>query len=230
MNTRLEYEVFSTYYENASYNYRQTNFESDEEFLDFLKKIQFKSLYDYGVELTSQDRILTLSTCNNRITSDTRSVTHARLVRQIAFDIKSGTESEGDNSDKGGKKAVLANVYLMDLKLCYGPSDKLTYAVIDPSFNTVFREFTTELPADVLEVSLLVTPADTQSKLTYTLNGKEADPALLKLLPEDNEIKLHVQSRDGQYDRNYTIFIKRSTPAEAGQPSPTSLQSTPEAK
>lgn len=44
----------------------------------FLKTIKDRSIYDFGDILTMQDKILTLSTCDN--SGDFRIVVHARLV------------------------------------------------------------------------------------------------------------------------------------------------------
>ncbi|RCW43518.1 class B sortase [Paenibacillus prosopidis] len=85
MNTQFEYEVFSTYAANRDYNYRQTNFSSDDEYLDFLQRIRDKSIYNYNVELTSDDKLITLSTCNNEFGDEYRSVIHAKLIKQIIY-------------------------------------------------------------------------------------------------------------------------------------------------
>ena len=55
----------------------RTVFEDDEHEL-FLKTIKDRSIYDFGDILTMQDKILTLSTCDN--SGDFRIVVHARLV------------------------------------------------------------------------------------------------------------------------------------------------------
>ena len=91
LNMRLEYEVFSTYLEHSTYNYRQVEFSNDSEYLDFLKRITSKSEHNYNIELTPEDKILTLSTCDGNISYDGRSIIHARLTKQTIYD-KSGEE------------------------------------------------------------------------------------------------------------------------------------------
>ncbi len=41
--------------------------------------------YDFGLELNGLDKIITLSTCNNNLGQDKRSVVHAKLVRMIDY-------------------------------------------------------------------------------------------------------------------------------------------------
>ncbi len=90
MNMRLEYEVFSTYLEHSSYNYRQVEFSNDSEYLDFLKRIASRSEHNYNIELSPKDKILTLSTCDGNIMYDGRSVIHARLVKQTIYEKNGG--------------------------------------------------------------------------------------------------------------------------------------------
>lgn len=40
------------------------NFNSEEEYLNHLKKLKSKSMYDTGVEVTKDDEILILQTCS----------------------------------------------------------------------------------------------------------------------------------------------------------------------
>jgi sortase B len=75
----IEWEVFSVYVTDADFNYRQTEFSSVEEYLSFLNKLQSKSMFDKGIELTGDDQILTLSTCTYEY-DDARFVVHARRV------------------------------------------------------------------------------------------------------------------------------------------------------
>ena len=57
----------------------ETNFASDDTYLKFLNTILYRSIYDFQVNLSSSDKVLTLSTCY----SDTeRTVVHARLIKR----------------------------------------------------------------------------------------------------------------------------------------------------
>lgn len=62
---RLVYRIYSTgEVEDTSECYR-TEFATDEEFQEFLNMTKQISLYDTGVELTTSDKIVTLSTCTS---------------------------------------------------------------------------------------------------------------------------------------------------------------------
>lgn len=213
MNTRLEYEIFSVYFENASYNYRQTSFTSDDEYLTFLERIRSKSVYDYEVKLTSLDRIITLSTCNNNLGEEMRSVTHARLVRQIIYDKTSAAPYEAVSSEDTAKDIVSANTYLSQLLMNYESNEKTVTAIFTPAFSTAinspYKTFSTQLPPQVETVSLSYKTADPEATVKVTLNEKETDPLSLKLEYGNNVIKVKVVSRDKLYARIYTINATR---------------------
>ncbi len=86
MNTRLEYEVFSTFLISPTYNYRQTKFSSDEEYQKYLDDMMKKSTHDFGIKVTTKDRIVTLSTCYK---TTRRTAIIAKLKRQIIY-VKGG--------------------------------------------------------------------------------------------------------------------------------------------
>jgi len=78
-NEKCIYEVFSIYkIENEEY-YIKTDFESDNEFSKFLEVIKGRSQKDFNVDVTSEDSILTLSTCAND--NDYRIVLHAKKIK-----------------------------------------------------------------------------------------------------------------------------------------------------
>ena len=74
-----KYQVFSVYQIAKETYYTDNSFESDEEYISFLKELQSRSKVDFGVELEKDDQILTLSTCadNNYY----RVVLHAKLIK-----------------------------------------------------------------------------------------------------------------------------------------------------
>ena len=78
-NKDVKYEVFSIYKIEKEDYYITTNFKNDEEFLTFIKKIKSRSLKDFGVEVTSDDNILTLSTCADN--NNFRVVLHAKKMK-----------------------------------------------------------------------------------------------------------------------------------------------------
>ena len=90
MNTRLEYEVFSTFLVDPDYNYRQTSFYSDEEYQAYLDKLLAISTHDFGIKVGAEDRIVTLSTCYK---STQRVGVVGRLVKQTLYERGTGSQA-----------------------------------------------------------------------------------------------------------------------------------------
>lgn len=88
MNTRLEYEVVSTFLVDPYYNYRQTKFANDAEYKKYLDLILAKSVHDFGAKLDVKDKLITLSTCYK---TTRRTAIIGRLVRQIIYIMGSNT-------------------------------------------------------------------------------------------------------------------------------------------
>ena len=61
---KKRYEIFSVYVETSDFSYMDVNFASDKDYLEHLTKLKEKSMYDTGVEVTSDDEILILQTCS----------------------------------------------------------------------------------------------------------------------------------------------------------------------
>lgn len=78
-NHNYVFEVFSTYITSNETYYLQTSFKDDKSYNEFLTTIKNRSTYNFNVDLTSTDKILTLSTCSGL---DNRLVVHAKLVEQ----------------------------------------------------------------------------------------------------------------------------------------------------
>lgn len=78
INSNMSYQVFSTYVIEAEDYYIKTDFNNNEDYLKFLNEIKSRSVYNYGVNLDENDRILTLSTC---YTDNKRVVLHAKLIK-----------------------------------------------------------------------------------------------------------------------------------------------------
>lgn len=73
------WQIFSVYkIEEESY-YITTEFRNDEKYMEFLNTLESRSLYDFNTTLSSEDRILTLSTCYDDIL---RTVVHAKLIKR----------------------------------------------------------------------------------------------------------------------------------------------------
>lgn len=73
------YKVFSTYSTVSEDYYISTSFNDDASFDDFVKTLKKRSVYDYGVEVSGQDQILTLSSCLDG--RENRIVLHAKLIQ-----------------------------------------------------------------------------------------------------------------------------------------------------
>ncbi len=119
LSMHLEYQVFSAYSTESSFDYRRITFTDDADFLSFLETIKGKSEHDFGVSLSPQDKIITLSTCDESYGKDGRTVIHAKLVKQMVYD---GSGIEGDYAKvdgQSGKKIISSNVYLGTLLLQY---------------------------------------------------------------------------------------------------------------
>ena len=75
------FEVFAVYVTDISYPYIRTNFSTDEEFTEFAKDLQTRSLYvREGLTFEKNEHILTLSTCTNLVKTD-RIAVQAKLIR-----------------------------------------------------------------------------------------------------------------------------------------------------
>lgn len=72
------YKVFSVYQVMPEDYYIQTDFNNDKQYANFLKTIKARSINDFGISITKDDSILTLSTCSS--TGKERVVLHAKKV------------------------------------------------------------------------------------------------------------------------------------------------------
>lgn len=73
------WQIFSVYKIKAESYYITTNFTNDNEYQDFLNTITSRSKHKFKVELSIEDKILTLSTCYS---DDERTVVHAKLIKR----------------------------------------------------------------------------------------------------------------------------------------------------
>ena len=78
-----EAEVFAVYMTTTDFNYIQTDFASDEEFENYLSSVQEESIFETDVEVSTDDIILTLSTCEEEMGNiDGRLVVQAKLMKK----------------------------------------------------------------------------------------------------------------------------------------------------
>ena len=73
-----KYQIFSVYQIEVEDYYIQTFFSKDSEYQEFLDTLKSRSIKDFNVEVTSNDKILTLSTCGNN--SKYRVILHAKQI------------------------------------------------------------------------------------------------------------------------------------------------------
>jgi len=78
--------IFSTYSTEPDFNYLQTAFASSEDYSVFLKALLSHSEFsNENIQVTAEDKILTLSTCSNDFENGRR-VVHAKLVEEVIDD------------------------------------------------------------------------------------------------------------------------------------------------
>ena len=73
------WQIFSIYTKEAESYYITTDFNDNNEYAKFLSEMNNRSIYNFGVSLSTDDKILTLSTCYND--NGIRLVIHAKLVK-----------------------------------------------------------------------------------------------------------------------------------------------------
>ena len=72
------YQVFSTYSIKPEEYYIKTDFESNDEYIEFLNELKERSNHDYKVDISPNDTILTLSSCIGD--GSKRVVLHAKKI------------------------------------------------------------------------------------------------------------------------------------------------------
>ena len=75
----MKFQIFSIYKVPKTSDYLTTKFYTDEEFLEFVKMIKDRSVSDFNIEINTNDKILTLSTCTG---NNSRLVIHAKLMEE----------------------------------------------------------------------------------------------------------------------------------------------------
>lgn len=73
------WQVFSVYSIKVESYYITTNFASDNEYNNFLQTLKKRSIKHFSAEVNSNDKIITLSTCQN---GGRRVVMHAKLIKK----------------------------------------------------------------------------------------------------------------------------------------------------
>ena len=74
---QIKARIFSIYVVDNTNDYLYINF-SNEDYTNFINLIKGRSIKDFGVDYTTSDKMITLSTCSNR--GDKRLVVHAKIM------------------------------------------------------------------------------------------------------------------------------------------------------
>ncbi len=74
----MQWKIFSIYKVAVTNDYLYNTFESEAQFNEFINKLKSRSIYDFGVDVPSNGKIITLSTCQN--SGKNRLVIHAVLI------------------------------------------------------------------------------------------------------------------------------------------------------
>ncbi len=77
-SNNTNWRVFSVYSTQNDAYYLKTMFNSSEEFGGFVNELKNRSIFDFGTVVSGDDRILTLSTCDD--TGTKRVVVHAKMI------------------------------------------------------------------------------------------------------------------------------------------------------
>jgi sortase B len=89
LHEECEWEVFTVFKTPVEFYYIETNFETDEKGMDFVKECYHKSMHPKYVEFEKDDIVLTLSTCTTR--KNERFVVMAKLVKDKKQQTASGS-------------------------------------------------------------------------------------------------------------------------------------------
>ena len=73
------YQIFSIYKVPKTIDYLKTYFADDNEFQKYIDMVKSRSIYNFKVDISTDDKILTLSTCSN---NNQRLVVHAKLIKE----------------------------------------------------------------------------------------------------------------------------------------------------
>lgn len=75
----MKWQIFSVYIYEPNDDYFKVYFNDSKEYAEYLDKIILKSIYNTGVDVRSEDKILTLMTCSYE-SKDLRLVIHAKII------------------------------------------------------------------------------------------------------------------------------------------------------
>ncbi len=79
-NANMKFQIFSIYTIPTTNDYLDVTFPSVGAYQEYIDLVKERSIYDFNVEVTPDDKLLTLSTCANG--NDKRLVVHAKLIKE----------------------------------------------------------------------------------------------------------------------------------------------------
>lgn len=91
------YEVFSVYHTDNNFNYNTVVFNENYTYEQYLEDIKKKSMYKKKIDVTTTDRIITLSTCSYEFKGAKTSI-HAKLVEVKDLNPNSISNKYNDNN------------------------------------------------------------------------------------------------------------------------------------
>lgn len=77
-----EYDIFSAYVSDVKDVNLKINFKDDKEYLKYIEDIKKKSIFNRDIDIKSNDRIITLSTCSYE-KNNARMIIHGKLKRKM---------------------------------------------------------------------------------------------------------------------------------------------------
>jgi len=77
-NADMQWKIFSIYKVAVTNDYLYNTFDTPEQFTEFINKMKSRSIYNFGVDVPADGKIITLSTCQN--SGKNRLVIHAVLI------------------------------------------------------------------------------------------------------------------------------------------------------
>lgn len=79
-NENMKFQIFSIYTIPTTNDYLDITFPTTDAYQAYIDLVKGRSIYDFNIEVTTDDKILTLSTCANG--NDKRLVIHAKLIKE----------------------------------------------------------------------------------------------------------------------------------------------------
>lgn len=79
-NENMKFQIFSIYTIPTTNDYLDITFPTTDAYQAYIHLVKGRSIYDFNIEVTTDDKILTLSTCANG--NDKRLVIHAKLIKE----------------------------------------------------------------------------------------------------------------------------------------------------